>query len=181
MWIYNIEDVFNFGTSIISFPNVNEISTICEDVFDSEICITSNTERLLVSWQKESMCQGGVAYFDSSVDNTVTSEYLLDRSLMIGWRKIWKILKPWKGVLCIHFRVCLSVCVSVCMSVCLHAGYRAHLLTKECNFWVKWSLGHEKKTHFFVFRNFHFYAFYWHFSIFSLYNTSNFLFSSYRS
>ena len=38
-------------------------------------------------------------------------QVLLDRSLMIGWRKIWKILKPWKGVLCIHFRVCLSVCV----------------------------------------------------------------------
>ena len=28
---------------------------------------------------------------------------------MIGWWKIWKILKPWKGVLCFHFRVCLSV------------------------------------------------------------------------
>ena len=24
-----------------------------------------------------------------------------------------KILKPWKGVLCINFRVCLSVCFSV--------------------------------------------------------------------
>ena len=28
-----------------------------------------------------------------------------------------KFLKPWKGVLCIHFRVCVSVCVSVCLSV----------------------------------------------------------------
>ena len=35
----------------------------------------------------------------------------LDRSLMIGWRNIWKILKPWKGVLCFHFRIWLSVCV----------------------------------------------------------------------
>ena len=34
---------------------------------------------------------------------------------------------------------------------------------------------------FFVFRNFHFYAFYGHFSIYSLYNTSKFLFSSYQS
>ena len=44
----------------------------------------------------------------------------LDRSFMIGWRNIWKILKPWKGVLCIHFRVCLSVC--------LRPSYRAHML-----------------------------------------------------
>ena len=28
-----------------------------------------------------------------------------------------KILKPWKGALSIHFRVCLSVCLSVCFSV----------------------------------------------------------------
>ena len=27
-----------------------------------------------------------------------------------------KFMKPWKGVLCIHFRVCLSVCLSVCPS-----------------------------------------------------------------
>ena len=48
-----------------------------------------------------------------------------------------KILKPWKGVLCIHFRVCLPVCICVCLSVCvsvcpsvrLYAGYGAHLLT----------------------------------------------------
>ena len=40
-----------------------------------------------------------------------------------------KFLKPSKGVLCIHFRVCLSVCLCVCLCVCLHAGYRAHLLT----------------------------------------------------
>ena len=32
-----------------------------------------------------------------------------------------KFLKPWKGVLCIHFRVCLSVCVSVCLCVCTRA------------------------------------------------------------
>ena len=38
-----------------------------------------------------------------------------------------------------------------------------------------------KKRIFSGFRNFHFYAFYRHFSIFSLYNTSKFLVSSYRS
>ena len=32
-----------------------------------------------------------------------------------------KFLKPWKGVLCIHFRVCVSVC--------LHAVCRAHFFT----------------------------------------------------
>ena len=36
---------------------------------------------------------------------------LSDGSLMIDWRTIWKkILKPWKGLLCFHFHVCLSVC-----------------------------------------------------------------------
>ena len=62
--------------------------------------------------------------------------------------------------------------------VCVFAGYRAHLLTYEPNLWVKWSMGHKENTHFFVFRNFHFYAFYWHFSIFSLYNTSIFCFQA---
>ena len=33
-----------------------------------------------------------------------------------------KIMKAWKGMLCIHFRVCLFVC--------LYAGYRSHLLEK---------------------------------------------------
>ena len=36
-----------------------------------------------------------------------------------------KFLKPGKGVLCIHFRVCV------------YAGYRAHLLTYEPNFLAK--------------------------------------------
>ena len=48
----------------------------------------------------------------SSVPFSCPSQSQLDRSLMIGWRKN---LKPWKGALSIHFRVCLH--------------YRAHLLT----------------------------------------------------
>ena len=32
-----------------------------------------------------------------------------------------KLLKPWKGALSSHFRVCPSVCPSVCLSVCKHA------------------------------------------------------------
>ena len=39
-------------------------------------------------------------------ENKGGQHFLLDRSLMIG---SWKILKPWKGVLCFHFCVCLSV------------------------------------------------------------------------
>ena len=57
---------------IVSFPNVNEVSTICEDVFDREICITSNTE-------------GGVAYFDSSVDDTVSS----GQTQLLSWFYFW--------------------------------------------------------------------------------------------
>ena len=40
-------------------------------------------------------------------------------------------LKPWKGVLCIHFRVCLSVYLSVCMCVCVSVCTRA----TEHTFW----------------------------------------------
>ena len=32
--------------------------------------------------------------------------------------------------------------------MCLFAGYRAHLLTKEYNFWIEWSLEYEKEIHF---------------------------------
>ena len=66
--------------------------------------------------------QYGTPFNDHFFENMLLMIFLiwLDRSLMIGWRKIWKILKPWKGVLCIHFRVCLSVCLS--------PSYIAHLL-----------------------------------------------------
>ena len=46
-----------------------------------------------------------------------------------------KIRKPWKGVLCIHFRVSVTVCV--------HAGYSAtdhSFLAMKTNFWVDWSV-----------------------------------------
>ena len=39
--------------------------------------------------------------------------------------------KPGKGVLCIHFRICLSVCLSVCVSP---SDYIVHLLSYERNF-----------------------------------------------
>ncbi len=110
------------------------------------------------------------------IEFNIVVDTFLDRSLMIGWRK-----NSWNPERVSSVFTFVSVCLSVCLCVCLYAGYRAHLLTYEPNFWVKWSMGHEKKKHFFVFRNFHFYAFYWHFSIFSLYNTSIFLFSSYWS
>ena len=38
--------------------------------------------------------------------------------------------------------------------VCLSPSYRAHLLGQKPNFWTEGSLGHEKETQFFVFRNF---------------------------
>ena len=50
----------------------------------------------------------------------------LGRSLMIGWRK--KILKPWKGALSIHFRVCLSVCLCVCGRATGHTFWPRNLI-----------------------------------------------------
>ena len=68
--------------------------------------------------------------------------------LLDNWlsENVKKILKPWKGVLCFHFRVCLSLCLS--------PSYRGHLLTKEPNFWTEGSLGHEKETCVFCFSKF---------------------------
>ena len=54
-----------------------------------------------------------------------------------------KVMKPWNGVLCIHFRVRSSVYPSVR----LLTSFRAHLLTyRNLIVWFEWSLG-------FVFRN----------------------------
>jgi len=62
----------------------------------------------------------------------VNISWLLDRSLMIGWRK-----NSWNPE-----RVSsVFTFVSVCVSVCVYADYRAHLLTHGPYFWVKWSLG----------------------------------------
>ena len=82
-----------------------------------------------------------------------------------------KLMKPWKGAHSSHFPVCL--CVIGLQSTLFGLG--------------TWVLGWmilgtwERNVFFFVFPNFHFYTFYGHFSIFSLYNTSKFLVSSYRS
>ena len=58
-----------------------------------------------------------------------------------------QILKPWKGVICFHFRVCPSVRPSVCAQATEHTFW-------TYNFWTEGSFGHEKETHFFVLRNF---------------------------
>ena len=81
--------------------------------------------------------------------------HLLDRSLMIGW--IENSWNPERVSYVLNFVcvcVCVSVCLCVCLCVCVYAGYRAHLLTYEPNFWVKWSLGHEKKRIFLFFKIF---------------------------
>ena len=72
-------------------------------------------------------------------------------------------LKPWKGVLCIHFRVCVSVCLRRLQCTPFDVGIQflgwVILGTWERNAFF---------DIFFFFWNFHFYAFYWHFSIFFL-------------
>ena len=78
------------------------------------------------------------------------TDHSLDRSLMINRRK-----NSWNPE-----RVSsVFTFVSGCVSACVHAGYRAHLLTYEPNFWVKWSLGHDEKTHFVCFSKFSFLLF----------------------
>ena len=84
----------------------------------------------------------------------------LDRSLMIG-REIPETLKGCP----LYSLSCVSVCVFVCSCV---RGLESTPFDLGTYFWVQWSLGHEEKTSFFS-RNFHFYVFYLHFSIFSLY------------
>ena len=95
--------------------------------------------------------------------NNTQNGLLLGRSLVEG-----KILKPWKGAPSSH-----SVCLFVCKQATDHNFWYRNLifgLSDPCNM---------RKN--FFFRNFHFYAFYRHFSIFSLYNTSKFLVSSFWS
>ena len=72
---------------------------------------------------------------------------LLDCSLMIGWRKIWrkKTLKPWKGVLCFHFHVSPSVRPRATE----HTIWPRNLV-----FWIEGPLGYEKEIHFFCFSKF---------------------------
>ena len=55
-----------------------------------------------------------------------------------------EFLKPWKGVLCIHFRGSLSMHLCVCSRATEHIFWPRNLI-----FWFEWSLGHEKETHFF--------------------------------
>ena len=101
------------------------------------------------------------------------------RSLMIGWRK-----NSWNPERVPTIVTFVCVCLSVCMYVCMYVRSRAI----EHTFWPRnlifelsdpWDM--RKKRIFFLFRNVYFYAFYKHFSIVSLCNTSKFLVSCYRS
>ena len=69
---------------------------------------------------------------------------------MIGWRK--KSWKLWKGVLSFHFRVCLSVCVQTTR----HIFWSRNLIFGLSDPWDM--------------RNYHFYTFYWHFSLNSVFH-----------
>ena len=84
------------------------------------------------------------------------------RSLFIGPilddRLKEKLLKPWKGAFCSHFRVCLCVCLSV--------RSRRTPFDLGTYFLGQVILETWEINAFFVFRKFHFYAFYRHFSIF---------------
>ena len=46
-----------------------------------------------------------------------------------------KFLKPWKGVLCIHFRVCLSVCVCVCTWATEHTFWHRNVIFGSSDPW----------------------------------------------
>ena len=70
-----------------------------------------------------------------------------------------KLMKSWKGAHSSHLRVC--VCLSVRLRATDHTFWPRNFLG-----WV--FLGTWEKTILFVFRNFHFYAFYRHYSIFFL-------------
>ena len=83
---------------------------------------------------------------------------LLDRSLMIGWRK-----SSWNSERVSSVFTFLSVSIYGLQSTSFDLG---------TNFWIEWSLEHEKENQFFFsFRNFHFYAFIWHFLYFFAYIT----------
>ena len=87
-----------------------------------------------------------------------------------------KLLKPWKFALCSHFHVCLSVCLSVRPRATEHTFWPRNLIFGLSDPWDM-----RKKQIFLFFEIFIFTLFIGIFFIFSLYNTSKFLVSSYRS
>ena len=100
-----------------------------------------------------------------------------------------KLLKPWKGAAhSSHIRVCLCVCVTVCLFVCVSVCVSVCNRATEHIFWPSnlifglsdpWDM--RKKRIFLFFEIFIFSLFIGIFCFFSLYNTSTFFVSSYRS
>ena len=80
----------------------------------------------------------------------------MGRSLMIGWRK--KSWNPERVPTVVTLTVCVCVCVSVRARAAGHTFWPRNLIFGLGD---PWDI--RKKTHFFVFRIFHFYAFYRHF------------------
>ena len=65
-----------------------------------------------------------------------------------------------------------------CVSIRPFAGYISHLWPRNLYFWLEWSFGHEKETHFLFFEIFILTLFIGIFRFFSLYNTSIFCFQA---
>ena len=82
---------------------------------------------------------------------------ILDRSLMIDWRE-----NSWNFECVSSVFTFVCVCLSVCNRATEQTFWHRNLifgLSDPCDM---------KKKRFFVFKNLHFYTFYWHFSIFPL-------------
>ena len=95
-----------------------------------------------------------------SVRDNVRVIDILDRSLIIGWRK--ERLKFERGSLVFTFSVCVCVCVCVCSRPTGHNFWPSNL-----NFCMKGPWDMSKKVFFSNFQNFNFCQFYGHFSFFS--------------
>ena len=109
--------------------------------------------RCKLSWCNHSLC----VYVCVSV-----SVCVLGRSLMIGWRKnSWNPERVSSVFTFVSVR--LSVCLFLRTQATDHSFWARNLIFGSSDPWDM-----RKKRIFFVFRNFHFYPFYRHFSIFFL-------------
>ena len=123
-------------------PPHHSFYIIIERLQWSLLCITIDMRSPLHNTQDQSWNELNT---NSHTKNGLKS--LLDRSLMIGWRK-----NSWNAER-VSSVFTLNVCVSVCTRATEHIFWPRNLIFGSSDPWDT----------FFVFRNFHFYAFYWHF------------------
>ena len=163
------------GYFCTSCDTSGHLPSICAMVFGSHVQITPTRREVrvfLYIWDRKLTIKDYLevniqlnlfCYWEKYTFGILEIE-LLDRSLMIGWRKNSSNPERMSSVFTL-----VSVCLSVCNQTTEHIFWPRNLifgLSDPCDM--------SKKQIFLFFRNFHLYTFIGIFHFFSLYNTSKF-------